>query len=151
ESLGQAFVAARLTREPAEVFALFSPYLTARVNEKKKPRDPAWARREAIIEQLMRGRKRWREESDAEGSSVSTDLDQRWLDLAVRLGRPELVQALAVPGHAGACGFLTTLFRQGLGRAGKEHELGEVLETMIRVGHPGATDTFMELIKEFAR
>ena len=149
ESLGQAFVAARRSREPAEVFALFSPYLTAGVNEKKKDRDPAWAKREAIIEQLMRGR-RW-EDPDAEESSASTDLDPRWLDLAVRLGRSDLVQALAVPGHAGAGEFLTTLFRQGLGRAGKEYELSEVLDTMIRVGHPGATDAVIELIKKFAR
>src|SRR5262249_10001199 len=58
EGLGRALVAARRSREPAEVFALFSPYLTARVDEKKKNRDPAWAKREAIIEQLLRGR-RW--------------------------------------------------------------------------------------------
>ena len=150
ESLGQAFLAARRSREPAEVFALFSPYLTAGVNEKKKDRDPAWAKREAIIEQLMRGRERGTD-PDAEESSVSTDLDPRWLDLAVRLGRSDLVQALAVPGHAGASEFLTTLFRQGLGRAAKEYELSEVLETMIRVGHPGATDAVIEVIEKFAR
>jgi hypothetical protein len=149
ECLGQAFVAARRSREPAAVFELFSPYLTAGVNEKKKDRDPAWAKREAIIEQLMRGR-RW-EDPDGEESPVSTDLDPRWLDLAVRLGRSDLVQALAVPGHAGAGEFLTTLFRQGLGRAGKEYELSGVLDTMIRVGHPGATDAVVELIEQFAR
>ena len=38
-----------------EVFTLFSPYLTAKVNEKKKKRDPAYAKREAIIELLLRG------------------------------------------------------------------------------------------------
>ncbi len=149
ESLGQAFVAACRSRKPAEVFALFSPYLTAGVNEKKKQRDPAWVKREAIIDQLMEGR-RW-EDPDAEDSSVSTNLDPRWLDLAVRLGRADLVQALAVPGHAGASDFLTAHFRQGLGRAGKEYELSEVLATMIRVGHPGATDAVIELIKQFAR
>jgi hypothetical protein len=149
ESLGQAFVAARRSREPAEVFALFSPYLTASVNEKKKNRDPAWAKREAIIEQLMRGRRR--EDPDPEESSVSTDLDPRWLDLAVQLGRSDLVQALAVPGHAGASKFLTALFRQGLGRAGKEYELSRVLDTMIRVGHPGATDAVIELIRKLAQ
>ena len=86
-----------------------------------------------------------------EESSVSTNLDPRWLDLAVRLGRSDLVQVLAVPGHAGASEFLATLFRQGLGKAGKEYELSGVLDTMIRVGHPGATDAVIELIKKFAR
>ena len=30
----------------------FSPYLTAKVDEKKKQRDPAWAKREAILDAL---------------------------------------------------------------------------------------------------
>ena len=98
---------------------LFSPYLTAGVNEKKKNRDPAWAKREAIIRAADARARRWAD-PDAEESSVSADLDPRWLDLAVRLGRSDLVQALAVPGHAGANEFLATLFRQGLGKAGKE-------------------------------
>jgi hypothetical protein len=149
ESLGEAFTAARRSRTPTEVFALFSPYLTAGVNEKKKNRDPAWAKREAIIEQLMGGRRRVY--PPAVDSSVSADLDPRWLDLAVRLGSSELVQALAVPGHAGAREFLTTLFREGLDRAGKEYELSGVLDTMVRVDHPGATDAVIELIKKFAR
>jgi hypothetical protein len=88
ESLGQAFVAARRSRKPAEVFALFSPYLTAGVDEKKKNRDPAWAKPEAIIEQLMRGR-RWE------------DLDPRWVDLAMRLGRYDVVKALCRTGAQG--------------------------------------------------
>ena len=149
ENLGQAFVAARRSRKPDEVYAMFSPYLTATVNEKKKNRDAAWAKREAIIQQLMPQR-RWVGPA-AEKSAVSTDLDPRWLDLAVRLGRSDLVQSLAVPGHAGASEFLTTLFRQGVARAGKEYELCEVIATMIRVGHPGATDAVIELLKKFAR
>ena len=80
-----------------------------------------------------------------------TDLDPRWLDLAVRLGRSGLVQALAVAGARRGKRFLSTLFRQELRRAGKEYELSEVLETMIRVGHPGATDAVIELIKKFAK
>jgi hypothetical protein len=149
EDLGQAFVAACRSRKPAEVFALFSPYLTAGVNEKKKNRDPAWAKREAIIEQLLR-RRGW-EDADGEGAPASAEFDPRWLDVAVRLGRPDLVEALAVPGHAGANEFLTKLFWEGLGRAGKEYELSGVLDTMIRVGHPGATDAVIDLIKKLAR
>jgi hypothetical protein len=149
ETLGQAFVAARRSRKPAEVLTLFSPYLTASVNEKKKYRDPAWAKREAIKEELI-GEWRWYD-PDAKESSVAAPLDPRWLDLAVRLDQRDLVQALAVPGHAGASEFLSTLFREGLGKRGAEFELGQLLDTMVRVGHPGATDAVIELIKKFAR
>jgi hypothetical protein len=148
ERLDRAFVAACRSRKPAEVFAMFSPYLTAAVNEKKKNRDPAWAKREAIIDHLTHGPS-W-DDPEAEVSPASADLDPRWLDLAVRLGKRELVRALAVPGHAGANEFLATLLRRKLGRAGYDSELTEVLDTMIRVGHPGATDGVIELIKKLA-
>jgi hypothetical protein len=151
ESLYLALVAAYRSRKPAEVFALFSPYLTAGVNEKKKNRDTAWAKREAMIEELIRGCRGDDPDADAEESSVSTNLDPRWLDLAVQLGRSDLVQALAVPGHAGARELLTTLFQQELGRAGQEYEVTQVLDTMIRVDHPGATDAVIEFIKKLAR
>jgi hypothetical protein len=58
---------------------------------------------------------------------------------------------LAVPGHAAASEFLTTVFRQGLGQSEKLGELRRVLETMIRVGHPRATDAFIEVIKTSAQ
>jgi hypothetical protein len=149
ESLGQAFMAACRSRKPAEVFALFSPYLTARVDEKKKGRDPAWAKRVAITVLLQQSR-RW-EDSDEEGPSVTADLDPRWLDLAVRLGRADMVQALAVPGHAGANELLGTLFRKGIAKSGDEYGVTDVLDAMVRVGHPGATDAVVELLKKCAR
>jgi hypothetical protein len=148
ENLGEALAAARRSRAPAEVFAMFSPYLTARVDEKKKHRDPAWARREAIIGQLT-GVGEWAH--DAEESPASAGLDPRWLDLAVALGNADLVQELAVPGHAGAIEFLATLVRQGLTRTDKIYGLTDVLEAMIRVDHPGATDALIEMIKTLAR
>jgi hypothetical protein len=148
ESLGDALSAARRSRAPAEVFAMFSPYLTARVDEKKKGRDPAWAKREAIIGQLM-GVGEWA--PDDEESPASADLDPRWLDLAVRLDRADLVQELAVPGHAGAIEYLSAIFRQGMSKSRAEYNLFEVLGTMARVGHPGATDAVIELIEKLAR
>ncbi len=149
ESLGEAFTAACRSRKPAEVFRLFSPYLTARVNEKKKNRDPAHAKREAITGLLLQGRRGWY--YDPEESSITDNLDPQWLDLAVRLGRSDLVQALAVPGHAGANAMLSKLFRERLGKASTDYELIEILNTMIRVGHPEATDAAIELIKKYAK
>jgi hypothetical protein len=145
ESLGQAFVAACRSRTPAEVFTQFSPYLTASVNEKKKNRDPAYAKREAIILLLLQGR------GGRYDEPVTTNLDPQWLDLAVRLGRSDLVQALAMPGHAGANSVLTEAFREKLSKSAVDYGILDILETMIRVGHPEATDATIQLIKRSAK
>ena len=151
ESLAQAFVAACRSREPAEVFTLFSPYLTAKVNEKKKKRDPAYAKREAIIELLLQGRRALVIAIRAGEFSVTASLDPRWLDLAVRLGRSDLVQALAVPGHAARTRCSPSFFESGSPRRAEDYELIGILDTMIRVGHPEATDATIELIKKCAK
>ena len=75
------------------------------MDEKKKKRDPAFAKREAIGEVLTQ-QWRWRrydphDDADNEDSFVAK-LDPRWLDLAVEQKHLELVQALARPGHAAA-------------------------------------------------
>jgi hypothetical protein len=77
-------------------------------------------------------------------------LDSQWLDLAVKHGRADLVQALARPGHAGANALLTKLFQERVGKSTDDHEMFSVLDTMIRVSHPGATDATIELIKRIA-
>ena len=149
ESLGQAFTAACRSRKPAEVFSLFSPYLTARVNEKKKNRDPAYAKREAIIGLLLQGRRRWYH--DPQEFSIAENLDPQWLDLAVQLGRSDLVGVLAVPGHAGANALLIKLFREQLGKSRDDYEVTDLIEAMIRVGHPEATNATIELIQKHAK
>jgi hypothetical protein len=148
ESVAPAFVAACRSRKPAEVFSLFSPYLTASVDEKKKKRDPAYAKREAIIELLLQEHQRHHTPAE---TSLTANLDPQWLDLAVRLGRSDLVQALALPGHAGANALLVKLFQERLGKAGDDFELIRILDTMIRVSHPAATDATIELIKKHAK
>lgn len=152
ECLGRAFVAACRSRKPAEVFAMFSPYLTAKVDEKKKNRDPAFARREAIIERLMfKGWRPWGPYEIGQDFDVTASLDPRWLDVAVSLSHPGLVQALAVPGHAKANKLLETMFRDYLNKRGEEHEAFGVLETMIRVGHPSSIDATIEIIERSAK
>lgn len=155
ESLREAFIAASRSRKPADVFALFSPYVIAAVNEKRKQRDPAYAKREVIVELLTHGRSWWwfhhrygnrRDEFDL----VST-LDPQWLDLAVKLRRTDLLQVLAIPGHTAANKLLAELFRERLGKSGSDHELVGILGTMVRVGHPGATDATIELIRSHAK
>ncbi|NUQ62338.1 MAG: HEAT repeat domain-containing protein [Pirellulales bacterium] len=154
ESLGEAFVAACRCRKPAQVFDQFSPYLTAKVNEKKKHRDANYAKREAIVSLIVMGRSRRyydSDESDSNQSDLAAKLDPRWLDLGVRLERFDLVQALAVPGHAKANDLLLKFFKQRLAKSVEDYELLGVLETMIRVRHPDATDAVVELIKKRAK
>jgi len=69
----------------------------------------------------------------------------------VRLGRSDLVQALAVPGHTGANALLAELFREKISEASADYEVIELLNTMIRVGHTEATDAAIELIKKYAK
>jgi hypothetical protein len=155
ESLGEAFIAACRSRKPVEVFALFSPYLTATVNEKRKQRDPAYAKREALVELLTQGRSWWwfhhRYAGQREEFDIISGLDPKWLDLAVKLRRTDLLQVLAVPGYTAANELLSELFRERLAKSGEDHELTALLGTMIRVNHPGATDATIELIKRSAK
>ena len=149
ESLGHSFVAACRSLPPADVFSLFSPYFTAKIDETKKNRDLAYMKREAIIDVLAPKRRMWFHDFD-HANSIVTSLDPRWQDLAVAIGRFDLVQTLARPGHAGANALLASLFQDKLGNPKDEHELARILDTMIRVGHPGATDAAIELIKKIA-
>ncbi len=157
DSLGQAFVAAYRSRTPAEVFRLFSPYLTAKVDEKKKNRDPAYARREVIIDILQ---DRWQlaydeddEEEDEQSDEdlVLSKLDPQWLDLAVKLGKVDLVQELARPGHAGANKLLAEACRERLTKTAEQYELFHILHAMIRVKHPETTDMIIEVLKRNAK
>jgi HEAT repeats len=152
ESLGQAFAAACRSRKPVEVFRLFSPYLTAKVNEKKKHQDPAYSKREVIVE-LLKGGRGWHHASrdlDPDESSAAPSLDPQWLDLAIKLERVDLIQSLAVRGHAKANKLLAELFQQRIVKSVEDRELLAVIDTMIRVEHPGATDAMIEFIKKNA-
>jgi HEAT repeats len=149
ESLGYSFVAACRSRVPADVFSLFSPYFTAKIDETKKNRDLAYTKREAIIDVLAPKRRMWFHDFD-HANSIVTSLDPRWQDLAVATGRFDLVQFLARPGHAGSSALLASLFQDKLGKPKDEHELARILDTMIRIGHPEATDAAIDLVKKFA-
>jgi hypothetical protein len=100
---------------------------------------------------LRGGPKLWCLERNQDEFAVTADLDPQWLDLAVDLGRFDLVQSLAVPGHAKANALLADLFQQRLGKSADDHELIGILDTMIRVGHPEATDATIELFKRSAK
>jgi hypothetical protein len=167
EELGQAFIAACGLRKAADVFAIFSPYLSAKVHEKKRKNDPAFAKRDAITEVLALRWRRYDPLNSDDGDSQSDMFDPRWLDLAVSqcrqagtltlarpgqpLGHLELVLALARPGHAESNQLLTQAFDDRIKKSKDFWDFGQVLETMIRVRHPAATDATIATIEKHAK
>ena len=155
DDLPHAFVAARTSRKPAEVFEMFSQYLTAKVDDKKKGRDPAFAKREAISELLSDG---WRygygygfSQYDKDEAEHLKELDPRWLDIAVKQNQLNLVQALARPGHAAANALLSTAFAAELKKSKDLHDTGMILRTMVRVHHPESTDAMIAVLSKHAK
>ena len=116
---------------------MFSPYLLAEVDEKKK-RDPAYVKREAISEALD-GRYRYWHGHDTE----YPPLDPRWLDVAVEARDMGLIRALGRPGHAAANAFLKDCFADIVKKAKSVEECHDVVAAMIRCEQPEATDAFI--------
>ena len=155
EELAQAFRAACRSRAPAEVFELFNPYFAGKLHLRKKNRDAASAKREAIAEALATDRQTFGHElalgAVDRGPELAKRLDSRWLDLSVRNEHLELVQALAVPGHAGANKLLSRWFGEQLKKSTNPYELVSLLRTMARVRHPAVTDSVIATITKHAK
>ena len=141
--LEQCFQAAHCNLPADKVFAIFSPYAMAKVDTKKKDRDPAYAKRAAILNQLgqpryMSGR-----------TDAAPPLDPRWLDLAVRLEDLPLVGRLIRPGHAAANAFLSKTFAAQFKTAKQMHECHEVVAAMVRAAHADAIDAVIATLEKF--
>jgi len=138
DDLDASFDAARQVLPAARVFDMFAPYLTAKVDEKKKQRDPAWAKRESITESLggRHGYYGSREDN-------LPPLDPRWLDIAVHMRDLGLVRQLARPGHAAVNAFLKESFAEIVKKAKSLEECHDVVAAMIRAEHPEATNAFI--------
>ncbi len=162
DQLQQAFEAGRWVLTSEEQYATFSPYLLAKVDEKKKARDPAWVKREAIIDGIDSDYYSYDwfddepEEFDEDDDEDELDWrtkrrleqakkaphDPRWLDAAVALKHEGLVDALARPDHAGAQAFAKGLFDAALKKAKHPQEVQGSVISMLRVGHPEAAAAF---------
>jgi HEAT repeat protein len=151
DQLGYVFDAARDVLTPAQLYDTFAPYLTAKVDEKKKAKDPAWARREAIIESIeeMSDFYWWyRDEDTEEEDQKLPEYDPRWLDLAVGLKRLELVDALAQPGHPGALAFAKAQFDAGMKKAKSPDDVRNELALLLRLRHPDMIDAFIAALSK---
>lgn len=162
EFLQEAFEAARTVLGSTELYETFAPYLLAKIDPKKKSRDPAHARREAIIDGIDSDyyTHEWFEEDEEDDDEPDEDdgmtwrqrraaemakkapYDPRWLDAAVALKNDQLVDALAVPNHPGAIAFAKELFDAQMKKAKGPQDVQGALMTMFRVEHPGAAEAF---------
>lgn len=170
EVLDVALLAAVRSRSPKEVHDLFSPYYLAKTDPKKKGRDPAGLKREAVrgvLRRIAANSKRFRgsifgeayfdydvdldglREPDKPAEDKDIDLDPRWLEAAVRTKDLELVHALAVPKNAAACNFLSAALDGLLSKKGElDFDVSNILETMIRIEHPKTTEHYVEALKK---
>lgn len=146
DELGVAFHAARHALPAAKVFEMFSPYLTAKVDEKKKQRDPAWAKREAVCAAIAGQYHYWSSRDDS-----GPPLDPRWLDVAVDAKHLGLVRQLGRPGHATANAFLQQTFDAVLKKSKSLDECHEVVASMVLAGHPQATEAFIAAFERHAK
>ena len=159
DQLNQAFDAARPYLSPVELYDTFSPYLTAAVGAKRKRgKDPVWDKADAVLSGLDSDFYvySWltpHDDADEDDDDSVLDepvrerpkpqpYDPRWLDLAVTLKNTEAVQALAVPGHAGAMAFAKSEFDAALKKAKHPSDVQNEMTTLLRVGHPDAADAF---------
>jgi HEAT repeats len=140
--LDQCFLAARTTFPADKVFAIFSPYVTAKVDEKKKG-DPAYLKRMAIAGHLLQ--RRGQRPPDA-----LPPVDPRWLDVAVHLEDLLLVDLLIRPGHLAANAFLSRIFAEKFNRAKNVIDCIQVTNTMVRAEHPNATDAVIATLEKFS-
>ncbi len=150
--LSDAFAAARQARTAAEVYDMFSPYLLAKVDEKKKKTDPNLAKRTAIEEGISENmRYRYWGYRGGYSEEKLKDLDPRWLDAAVTLKNLGLVQVLARSEHAAANDFLEQAFQENLKKAKDFYDAGHVLETMVHIQHPKAAASVIAVLKKLGK
>jgi hypothetical protein len=161
---GSVFLAARMTVPPARVYEMFANLLKPEA-EKRSKKAAFDADRANVLAAALAddgtgylgrfhfyGRRRWYRWQDPEESAVVLPaLDPRWLDTAIEARRIELVKALARPDHAGTVKYLSEELAAQSNKKDAVHVVLGVLETMIRVRHPDATDAIVALLKQQAK
>jgi hypothetical protein len=153
--LSSALFAARATMAPAAFYDEFRPLLKEPEEKGSKKAGGTYDRRTALSGVLtsqeyrpwMSGYGGIRHDARRPAGTPLRDLDPRWLDAAVEAQSPELVYALARPGHGATNQFLS----DRVASLKEPFEMRNVLQTMVRIQHPGATDTLVEVLKKNAK
>ena len=146
--LSHAFLAARRALPTAQLFELFGASLTAKSVKKSKKGD-VLSRLAAIRDGLTDEYGDYRFSEVGETHKLP-ELDPRWLDVAVAAGELEVARHLARPGHAELNQLLSQQYAV-LSKKKGDYESRLILETMIRIQHPEATDSVIELLQRSAK
>ena len=152
--LPPAIFAARAIMTPDKFYEEFSPSLNGlsekRTKKNSSEQERAIALQNVLISQgehFVYYRMGLAHHHERRRGAPLKELDPRWLDAAVDAESVELVCDLARPGHPAANRFLS----DQLAKLKKPHESHRVLQTMVRIGHPGATDAIIDALKKQAK
>lgn len=126
---------------------MFSPYATARLDEKKKKSDAA-RKRDMLCESLGAYQGYYWGWYD---DQLTRALDPRWLDVAVEIQNLGMIGRLARPGHGAANAFLKASFDTYSSKPKSDNECHQVVAAMVNAGHPDATDAFVATLEKFAK
>ncbi len=158
--LVQAFFAACRTKKPAEVFDIFGTYVSVKVDEKKKKKDPAAEKRDAIAGAILTGehsayfyrlgRRYYGGHQEVDHEKFVAQLDPRWLDLAIDLEHVELVSLLAKPGNTAVGKVLMNALDQGLTKKSIS-EIVTALTALVRIQHADAADAVIKTIVQHSK
>jgi hypothetical protein len=140
--------------EPPDFFNEFSPLLKGIAEKRTKKNAAESERADALLEVLTCEHEQlyyrhWLgmlvRDRELRDQKPLRELDPRWLDAAVEAQSLALVCKLARPDHAAAGQFLS----EKLTKTKEPHEPHQILQTMVRIGHPGAADAVIAaIIKE---
>ena len=153
DELSEAFRAACRAWPPRKVYDAFSPYLIVKSGEKIRKGDPATAKR-AMIRGVLCEYRAWRPTpitpNGADRDEFREQCDPKWLDLAVELQDFDLAMALARPDHPAALEFLAGGVEEMLKNVKLPYGFLNVLDAMVHLPHPAATDWVITAINKCA-
>jgi hypothetical protein len=151
QDLTFAAIAGRRSLPAAEVYDLFSPYVTAAIGKKPGKKDKAASKRDSVLDGLGADHvpNYWPDaEDDNDEQGKMPALDPRWLDLGLKTEDLGLVHAACQPGHSGAHAFLSNRLAEELAKK-TSTAIDDIVVTMIRFEHPGATDALIAAYEKF--
>lgn len=149
--LADAFQAACQVWSPKKVYDEFSPYVTIKSGEKTKKADKSAAKQQAVVSVIAEDCD-WRHYCHVQKiERTRKPLDPRWLDLAVKLEHLEMVQSLVRAGHPATIAFLSKTIDGQLAKQTDQSDMAEVIQTMLKAEHPGATDALISAIRKFSK
>lgn len=159
-----SMMAAARTRNAAEVYQLFSPYMVAKPS-KNSGRVQVREKQQVVqtvIHSIAQSHHALQYGYYHRTGTNPLDnvylgdwgkevvLDPRWLDAAVEIQDLVTVKVLARPKHKGTIAFLRATIDEGLKASSHDidYEMSSVLETMNRIEHPDTVDCFLAALEK---